>query len=345
MEKFVIASTHKSCGKSSVIVGLTEALGKKTGYMKPLGDRMVYSKKRAWDYDVALMADLYGLSESQDEMCLGFDHSKLGYMYSGAGVKEKLLESVKKIGKSKDMLLIEASRNLTYGTYVHLGAMSLCKHTGAKLVVVVSGDNDSILDDIAFLRKYLSYEEVDLAGVIINKVANTGEFKDSYLPKIRKLGVEVLGILPYKQELTYLSVGYLADMLFAKVITGEGNLNRFVKNILIGAMSIDTPLQKILAERSDKLMITSGDRSDMILAALDSDTEAIVLTNNILPPANIISKAEDGGVPMLLVSHDTFKTARMIDDIEPLLTKDDKDRVGLLGSMAKQNLDLKKLGK
>jgi len=207
----------------------------------------------------------------------------------------------------------------------------------------VSGDHDSIVDDVAFLKKYLDRKDFDFGGVIINKVNKTDEFEETHLPEIEKLGVDVVGVVPHKEELTHLSVSYLADMLLAKVVTGEESLGRVVRNILIGAMSVDRPLQKILSEREEKLMITPGDRHDMILAALESDTEALLLTNNILPPPQIISKAEEKGVPILLVPYDTYKTAKMVDGLEAMLTKDDKDKVKLLGRLAKNNLDLKRV--
>lgn len=344
MQKTIIASMRESAGKTSVVVGMAKALGKRMGYIKPFGDRPIYRKKRMWDYDTALMTNIFGLEENPEDMCFGFDHSKLRYMYSGEGTKKKLLEVVDKLSRDRDHLFIEGGKDLMHGTYLHLGSLSLAKHTGAKLVVVVAGNNDSIVDDVAFLKKYLDRKEVDFGGVVINKVADLKDFKKVSLPQIKEMDVEVIGTLPHQTELTRMSISYLAEMLFAKTVTGEGALERVVDNILIGAMSIDEPLRKILAQRKHKLMITSGDRSDMVLAALESDTEAIVLTNNIVPPSNIISKADRKGVPMLLVPWDTYKTAKMVDELEPLLTADEKDNIALLGKLAKKNLDLKKLG-
>jgi len=343
MNKIVVASMRKSAGKTSVIVGLTEALKKKVGYMKPFGDRMVYKDKKLRDYDVELMTDLYGLEDKSEDMCFGFDHSKLKYVYKG-NTRKRLLEAVKTVGKSKDLLVMEGANDLMHGTYLHLGSLSLAKHTGAKLVVVVSGSNDHIVDDAAFLKKYLDRAKVDFGGIIINKVRDLKDFKKNSLPELKELGVNIIGILPYQKELTHFTVGYLAEALNAKVITGDVECDECViKDILIGAMSVDAPLQKILAERKDKLVITAGDRTDMILASLASDTEAIVLTNGILPPSNIISKVEEKGVPMLLVPHDTYKTAKMVDTLEPLMTKGEDSRRKLLGSLVKKNLDLKKL--
>jgi len=160
------------------------------------------------------------------------------------------------------------------------------------------------------------------------------------LPEIKQTGLEVLGVLPYQSELTYFSLRYLADRLFAKVLTAEANLSRRVKNIFIGAMSGNVAVQKPLFKKEDKLIITGGDRSDMILAALNHNATGIILTNNILPPSNIISKAEESGTPMLLVTPDTFQVARQIDRMEPLLTKEATDKVELLKNMVKANVNI-----
>jgi hypothetical protein len=95
-----------------------------------------------------------------------------------------------------------------------------------------------------------------------------------------------------------------------------------------------------LFKKEDKLIITGGDRTDMLLAALDTDTAGIVLTNNIVPPPSVISKAADRGIPLLLVSFDTFQTAKKIDDSEPLLTKDDTDRIALLKTLVEEHVSL-----
>ncbi len=81
----------------------------------------------------------------------------------------------------------------------------------------------------------------------------------------------------------------------------------------------------------------------MILAALNHNATGIILTNNILPPSNIIAKAEECGTPMLLVTPDTFQVARQIDRMEPLLTKEASDKVELLKNMVKANVDIDSL--
>ncbi len=64
MSKIIIASLRKNAGKTTVMVGMAKALNKKIGYLKPFGDRLIYSKKRLWDYDSALVANIFALSEN-----------------------------------------------------------------------------------------------------------------------------------------------------------------------------------------------------------------------------------------------------------------------------------------
>ena len=65
-------------------------LGNKFGYLKPFGDRLIYRKKRLWDYDSALITNIFGLEQSSEDMTIGFEHSKLRYMYDEARTKNKL---------------------------------------------------------------------------------------------------------------------------------------------------------------------------------------------------------------------------------------------------------------
>jgi len=338
--RVVIASTRKNAGKTSVIVGLTKALEKKIGYLKPFGDRLYYRKKRLWDHDYALMVNLFGLLDAPEDVTIGFDHSKLRYMYDPATTKEKLLELANKTGQDKEFLFIEGGTDLACGVSVHLDAISVAKSLDSKFVLVLSGTSDAIVDDASFVTRCCAMQDIEFLGVIVNQVYDVEEFNDVYLETISNLGIPVLGVLPYRPELTQFSVGYLAEHMFAKVIAGEGGLNKIVKNWIVGAMSADAALRLPVFQKENKLMITGGDRSDMILAALETNSVGVILTNNVTPPANILSKASDLKIPLLLVSEDTFQAAKHVDDMEVLLSKDDTEKIDLVEQLVKKHVNL-----
>ncbi len=342
MKNLIIGSVSEGAGKTSFIVGLAKAMGKQFGYLKPFGDRLIYRKKRLWDYDAALITNIFGLEQNSDDMTIGFEHSKLRYMYDEASTKVKLMDMARNLGDDKPVLFIEGGKDLIYGTSIRLDTLSLAKHTGGKLILVISGEEGSIIDSITFIKKYVDMSGIDF-GVIINKVTNLEDYKNTHLPDIKDLGIQVLGVIPYEQDLIYVNVGYVAEKLQARVIAGEAGLNRRVRHVFVGAMSGDAASRLPLFRIENKLAITGGDRSDMIVAALESSTSGIILTNNIIPPQNIIAKAADKNIPLLLVPYDTFRTAKQVDDMTPLLTKDDTLRIDLLQKIVEQNVDIQGL--
>lgn len=343
MHKFVVTSLRQGAGKTSMIIGIAKALNRSIGYIKPLGERFLYRKKRLWDYDAALVTNIFGLKENPEEMSIGFHHSKLRYIFDEKTTGEKLHELLDSVGAGKEIFLAECGKDITYGTSVHLDAISVVEQLDAQLIIVTSGDEDTILDDLIYLKKYVRPREYRLKGIIINKVANVADFYSTRLPQINKYGIDVLGIVPFNKELSYFSLSYLADRLFAKVITAEDNLNRTVKNTFIGAMSVDVALKDPLFREESKIVITSGDRSDMITAAMESNALAVILTNNILPPADLIAQGTRLTIPLLLVSADTYETARQIENMEPLLTKNDSNKITLIEEMVKNHINLETL--
>ena len=73
--------------------------------------------------------------------------------------------------------------------------------------------------------------------------------------------------------------------------------------------------------QENKLVITGGDRLDLIFASLSAETAGLLLTNNIVPHHKVMVKADELGIPILSVPMDTYTTAKavhkMIADIVP----------------------------
>ena len=113
-----------------------------------------------------------------------------------------------------------------------------------------------------------------------------------------------------------------------------------MKNVLVGAMSTNVAIRSSLFKKEGKLIMTGGDRSDMILASLESDTAGIIPTNNILPPASIISKASEREIPLLLVPVGTYETAMRVDRMEPLLAQGDAEKIELWGRLIREHVGI-----
>jgi BioD-like phosphotransacetylase family protein len=342
MKNIIIGSIAENAGKTSFIIGLAKAIDKKFSYLKPFGDKLVYRKKRLWDYDAALITNIFGLEQSSDEMTIGFEHAKLRYVYDEASIKTKLTDMMKHLTDNDGLLFTEGGKDLAYGTSVQLDTLSLVKHMGGKLVLVVGGNEGNIIDDITFVKKYIDTADIDYS-VVINKVNNLDDYQSNHLPDIKNMGVDVLGVIPNEPDLTYISMGYAAEKLQARVIAGEGGLKNWIKHIVVGSMSGDVAVRDPRFQLENKLIIASGDRSDHVLAALVSSTAGIIITNNVLPPQNLVSRVAEKNIPLLLVPYSTFETAKMVDDMTPLLTRDDTERIDLLRKLVEKYVNIKAL--
>ncbi|GIV93113.1 MAG: hypothetical protein KatS3mg056_1822 [Chloroflexus sp.] len=76
---------------------------------------------------------------------------------------------------------------------------------------------------------------------------------------------------------------------------------------MIGAMGAEASLS-FFRRRANKAVITGGDRSDLQLIALQTSTNALVLTGNIRPTMQVMDRAAELEVPIILVADDTLST-------------------------------------
>ena len=61
------------------------------------------------------------------------------------------------------------------------------------------------------------------------------------------------------------------------------------------------------AKAGAKALITGGDRSDIHLVALETATRCLILTGNLRPMPEVVRRAEELGVPVLLVRQNTLE--------------------------------------
>jgi BioD-like phosphotransacetylase family protein len=340
MKSLIVGSMDGNAGKTSLIIGLARATGKSFGYIKPLGDRLVYRKKRVWDYDAALLTNIFGMTQNPEDITVGFEQLKTRFKYDEEGAKNRVLAMARDVSEGKEMLFVEGGKDIEYG----MNVLSLAEYLGGKLVILVGGDENYIVDNVIFIKKYLRFTGMDFRGVIINKVRNVDDFKTVYVPMMQKADINILGIIPYSEELTFFSMEYLSQYLLARVVAGEDGLNRRISNIFVGAASVDSAYSDVRFHKENKLVVTSGDRSDMLLASFeDKCTGAVIITNNILPPQNILAKADEKGIPVLLVPIGVYETAKQIESLTPLITAKNTAEIDLMEKLVRENVNMDEL--
>jgi hypothetical protein len=71
---------------------------------------------------------------------------------------------------------------------------------------------------------------------------------------------------------------------------------------------------KYFRKGQNMAVITGGDRTDIQLAALETSTQCLILTGQVRPHPDVISRAEDLEIPILSVDLDTLTTVEIVDN-------------------------------
>jgi hypothetical protein len=183
---------------------------------------------------------------------------------------------------------------------------------GASALVVVKFNDDlQVLDDALTARARLGDS---LVGVVLNAIPRQRMpfVQEMVKPALEARGVPVLAILPQERLLLSVSVGDLVDFLSGTVLCCPEKMDELVEHLMVGAMSVESALS-YFRRKPNKAVITGGDRPDIQLAALETSTKCVILTGNLRPSPIILGRAEEVGVPMVLVRQDTLTAVEVIE--------------------------------
>ena len=100
---------------------------------------------------------------------------------------------------------------------------------------------------------------------------------------------------------------------------------------------------KYFRRAADKLVITGGDRTDIILAAMEAGASALILTGNLYPTIKILPRADDQGIPVIMVAHDTFTTLNLVQRTVGKIKAKHEKRISRARELFEQKVDWKKI--
>lgn len=157
-------------------------------------------------------------------------------------------------------------------------------------------------------------------------------------------------MIPFYPILSSPTLRQLLEDIRGELISGtDTNLDAIVSKILVGAMASHEAFDYF---KGDVLLITPGNREDLILAAIsctvpgvqeDYNVRGIVLTCGIWPNATVLKILQQAGVPVFLVKDDTFSTARKINNLIIKIRPQDKEKISVVKQMIKQYVDVQRL--
>lgn len=141
-----------------------------------------------------------------------------------------------------------------------------------------------------------------LAGVLFNGIADGvyDRVETDVTPFLADRDRPVVGVVPRTHELAGVTVAAFATELGAEVLT-DTPTDAYVERQLVGAMRADASLQ-YFRRTKDAVVVTGGDRSDIHTVALEAPSvKCLCLTGGFRPSSAVVGKAEERGVPVLVV--------------------------------------------
>ncbi len=341
MKSLTITSTRTAAGKTTVGLGIALNTDKKIGYFKPYGDHLVYSKKDLNDMDAMVFHEWLNLGEDTKECTLGFDPDKILSHWNPEELTGALKKSFNCVSEEKDITIVESGRNFSFGGFMGMDSITLAETFGSELLIVADGDVHLILDKVLAVQKCVE-GRAKLKGVVINKVneEDREKIETEVPPVLDRASIKLLGILPNQPIMERGNVELVLDKLNAKLVAGSEGLDNQIDIVQVGALSANQAMKMPTFYHENKMLITGGDRVDLIFASLNTGTAGIILTNNILPHPKVMAKADDLNIPIISVAMDTYTTAKAVDAIISEIRPDEEDKKQIIKAMAKKELDI-----
>lgn len=348
MKSIFINSVGVKSGKSLLAwaLGLIfEKEGLKVGYFKPVGVQPEVVDGVLTDHDAHLMKNVLKLKDPYHLICpVVLNHDTLFAIFRRkvGGVIKEIEGSYKKLSGDKDIIIIKGGNSFFDGSIVGANGVTLTKALNTKVLLVDRFISDvTFVDNVRFIKELLGER---LQGVIITQVMpeKIDYVGNVVIPFIEGDGIPVYGAIPEDKFLGAISIRKASEVVAGEVICCKDRLEELATNYVIGAMDLELAIN-YFRRISNKIVITGADRSDLQIAAMETSTKGIILTGGRYPNSVVIGKAEEKGVPIIVVNLDTYSTIERLDKTVITLDFEDEKKIGRYMELFKENININRL--
>ncbi|MDJ0357360.1 phosphate acetyltransferase [Paenarthrobacter sp. PH39-S1] len=338
-----VSATSPGSGKSLITLGLADMLHRhadRIGFFRPI----VQVADPDQDPMVSLMRRSFRLDASR---CRGglTDTQARGLLVAG---KREEIDSAcvaiySELARHCDVIIVEGTDLIGQDAAVEFDLNArLANNLGCLVVAVVSARDlapAQAADAVDVARRELDAAGCSLLAMMVNRA--DGSALSDIISAVRpgKSHRPVYAI-PELEELSRPTVAAVVSTLAAIQVAGTDNLERDVNGIKVAAMSVANFLHVLL---DGDLVITPGDRADIIVATLASALSpglavpsALVLTGGLAPDEHIRPLLAQAPFPVFTVPDDTYRTAQRVGRVRgEIATGERRKAAAALGAWAK----------
>jgi phosphate acetyltransferase len=234
--------------------------------------------------------------------------------------------------------------------------LEFAKHLNTPIVNIISGKERTV-DEIADAVNIEANIIKDSGCIRFNTFIN--RLDADILNELKKKKNELfpfispIYMLPEVEELNSPTIEDIKDALKCEFVFGKKeDLRRVAKQIRVVSTTIDTMLTFI---KEGDLIITGGDRSDIISAAIMANSSnaypmiaGILLCGNILPKASFLRLIEGFSkisIPILSADGDTISTLSKVKEISPQIKPANERKIALISGLFSKHADIEEIEK
>jgi len=338
MRTYFVAASQPNVGLTSVSLGLVRALqrrGLKVAFVKPVTKHSPDSEP-----SVQFARSVCGINNSPDPLPLSLVTEQIN-----TGKTEELLENVVTLTMSAsvgaDVLVVEGMHADPSHYFIPQLSSDIARSLQAEVVVVANGMDAKGLANTTERIAYSRSNGHTVVGVIFNHAAS--DFDRASVTQLLD-DVPIWGVIPDNPALAAPRTIDLARHLGATVLVeGDMGTRRVLDTILAGRSATEV----IPRLKPGTLVISTGDRDDIMLATALAASNGIELAGLLLTHHSFISQRIErfgsrgfqSGLPVLRTDGDSFETAARISRLPLAVPLDDKARMNAVVDNMAELLD------
>ncbi|MFA6960041.1 MAG: AAA family ATPase [Opitutaceae bacterium] len=358
-KRVFVAATRMNDGKTTTCLGLYAALQSifpRVGFIKPVGQRFVNVQGAQVDEDSFLLDTIYNVRVPIQSMSpVTIDPTFTRRYLKNPGMllpelKDKICRAFDRVSWEKDFTLIEGTGHAGVGSVFDLSNASVAKLLKAQVILVCTGGIGRPVDEIALNKALFDKAGVEVIGAILNKVEQDKiDIVREYAGiGLQRLGVPLLGVLPIEKLLTAPNLTQIAEDIDGQWLNGrKGGSKQRVHRVIVGAMTAKGIVDYLTP---GTLIITPGDRDDIILAAVSSarlsggsTISGLILTNDILPHPKLAELLAQTDIPVITARGESYTVTSSINRMTVKTQPQDTDKIPVIKNLIMQNVDLPNL--
>jgi BioD-like phosphotransacetylase family protein len=352
-KRVFLAATGQNRGKTTTSLGLLAAIrdrGLRLGFVKPVGQRYLVVDGTRADEDAVLMSEAFDLTDALDDMSPVTLPRHFTTEYVLGRIDDDLGAQVatafERIAADKDVVVIEGTGHAGVGAVVGLSNARVAALLDAPVIIVSEGGIGRPIDEIVLNGALFAAHGVRVLGAVVNKVdvESHPHLPDVLERGLAQHGVDLLACIPYSQFLANPSLELIATHLDGELLAGEATPGLTIGWVAIGAMQAVHAVE-LLRDRT--LLITPGDREDLLVAAIETNRDAevprvigLVLTGGFRPSPEVLDALSAAGIFTYLVMTDTYRTAQAVDEILVKTHSSDTEKISTIIELVDGALDV-----